>query len=68
MKGPDIQKHVNAQVSRLVMELATAHAVIEQLEAQIVQQTSSPSGEASGSERPNGARGADGSGTGEHHG
>lgn len=31
---PDIQKHVNAQIARLVLELATAHAVIESLEGQ----------------------------------
>lgn len=33
--APDIQKHLNAEVARLVMELATAKAIIEHLERQI---------------------------------
>ena len=35
MNGPDIQKHLNAELARLFMELATAKALIEWLESQI---------------------------------
>ena len=55
MDAPDIQKHLNAEIARLVMELATAKAVIEQLEKSLAEV------KAGGSGTPNGAQGADGS-------
>lgn len=54
---PDIQKHLNAQVARLVMELATALAVIEDLEKSLA------AAKAGGRGTPDGAQGVDGPGT-----
>lgn len=64
MAQPDIQKHLNAQVARLVMELATAHAVIEHQETQIaaLERDKSDRETVAAGGSQHGARGADGAG------
>ena len=53
---PDIQKHLNAELARLFLELATAKAVIEHLEQSLAEAKASR-------EQPNGAQGANVSAT-----
>ena len=58
---PDIAKHVRDTMGGLVLELATAKAIIEALEKSLAE------ARAHGGS-PNGARGADGSDQGVDHG
>lgn len=70
MDQPDIQKHLNAQVARLVMELATALAVIEHQETKIAALTERDKHvrETGDSGSVDGARSADGPRRGVSHG
>jgi hypothetical protein len=54
--SPDIGKHLRDVIGGIVVENATQRAVIEHLEKSLAE------AKAGGSESPNGAQGADGSG------